>query len=220
MEQHLFILLFFTEVQKKLDGATRTKPVLQQIQSEMAAAGFHKSVGQINNKLKKLKKEYRDQKKDLSRSGSGRPHRNLHFDVLDSVLGDRPAFQVTGALNSATVILEGMANHSLEQSHTDPELSAINDGDLELPPPLRCSSPSLSSRSSGDACPSSAQDKRGKRKRDSISDLVQYFEMADERLFQHSKEMENALLQEMRADTRSLLGLMERMVNTSEKTAQ
>ncbi|KAK2863753.1 hypothetical protein Q7C36_002907 [Tachysurus vachellii] len=62
--------------------------------------------------------------------------------------------------------------------------------------------------------------KKLKKKRDSISELMQYFEMADEQFFQHSKEMENALLQEMRADTRSLLGLMERMVNTSDKTAQ
>lgn len=79
------------------------KPVLQQIQPEMAVAGFERNAEQISNKLKKLKKDYRDQKKDLGRSGNGRPCRNLHFDVLDSVLGDRPACQVTGALNSATV---------------------------------------------------------------------------------------------------------------------
>ncbi|GAA6098715.1 uncharacterized protein LOC113637542 [Tachysurus ichikawai] len=109
----LLALWSSAEVQKKLDGASRTKPVLQQIQHEMAAGG--------------------------------------------------PACQVTGALNSAAVILEGMVNHSLEQSHTDPELSAINDGDdnIELPQPLGCSSPSPSSSSSGDTCPSSsAQDKR------------------------------------------------------------
>ncbi|XP_047674642.1 uncharacterized protein LOC113637542 [Tachysurus fulvidraco] len=233
----LLALWSSTEVQKKLDGATRTKPVLQQIQREMAAAGFNKSVGQINNKLKKLKKEYRDQQKDLGRSGSCRPHRNPHFDVLDSVLGDRPTFQPTGALNSATLILEGMANNSLEKSHTDPgkfyftlllspassltklldKLSAINDGDdLEFPPPLSCSSPSSLSRSSGDACTSSAQNKHGKRKRDSISELVAYLERADERFFQHSKDMENALLQQMSATH----GLMEHMLTTNDKTAQ
>ena len=59
------------EVQRKLEGASRTKPVFQDIQREMAAAGFNRSVEQIINKLKKLKKDYRDQKKDLGRSGNG-----------------------------------------------------------------------------------------------------------------------------------------------------
>ncbi len=108
------------EVQNKLEGASRTKPVLQQIQREMTAAGYERNVLQISNKLKKLKKEYRDQKKDLGRSGNGRPRRNPHFDVLDSVLGDRPACQVTGALNSATIALESMVDDSLQQSCTDP----------------------------------------------------------------------------------------------------
>ncbi|XP_035863599.1 uncharacterized protein si:dkey-261j15.2 [Sander lucioperca] len=111
----------------------------------MAVAGFDRNLIQISNKLKKLKKDYRDRKKDLGRSGNGRPRRNLHFDVLESVLSDRPACQVTGALNSATIILESMVDDSLQQSCTNPaELSAINDRDddnVELPPPLGCSSP-------------------------------------------------------------------------------
>jgi hypothetical protein len=120
-ETSCFIALWSSaEVQGKLDGASRTKPVLQQIQREMAVAGFDRNLQQISNKLKKLKKDYRDQKKDLCRSGKGRPRRNPHFDVLDSVLGDRPACQVTGALNSATIMLESMVDDSLQQSCTDP----------------------------------------------------------------------------------------------------
>ena len=87
-------------------GATRTKPVFSNIQEEMAAAGYERTVEQISNKLKKLKKDYRDQKKDLGKSGNGRPRKNPYFDVLDSVLGDRPACNVTGALNSATAMLD------------------------------------------------------------------------------------------------------------------
>ncbi len=60
----------------------------------------------------------------------------------------------------------------------------------------------------------------GKRKRDSTSELIQYLERADESFLQHSKEMEDALLQEMRADTRSLLGLMGRMVAVTEAQSQ
>lgn len=217
-ETSCFLALWSSaEVQSKLDGASRTKPVLQQIQREMATAGFDRSVEQISNKLKKLKKDYRDQKKDLGRSGNGRPRQNPHFDILDSVLGDRPACQVTGALNSATIMLESIVDDSLLQSCTEPELSAINDGDdnVVLPPPLGCSSPTPSCSSSGE---SSAE--RGKRKRDSTSELVQYLERADERFLQHSKEMDEALRQDMRADTHSLLGLMGRMVAIMETQAQ
>ena len=101
------------EVQGKLEGATRTKPVFSKIQEEMAAAGYERTVEQISNKLKKLKKDYRDQKKDLGKSGNGRPRKNPYFDVIDSVLGDRPACNVTGALNSATAMLEAMMDDTV-----------------------------------------------------------------------------------------------------------
>lgn len=60
----------------------------------------------------------------------------------------------------------------------------------------------------------------GKRKRDSTSELIQYLERADEKFLQHCKEMEDSLLQETRADTRSLLGLMGRMVAVMEAQSQ
>ena len=78
----------------------------------MAAAGYDRGTDQLLNKIKKLKKEYRDQKKDLGRSGSGRPKKSPYFDILESVLGDRPACQVTGALNSATAMLEAIVDDS------------------------------------------------------------------------------------------------------------
>ena len=104
----LLALWSSTDVQSKFDDAVRTKPIVEGIQKDMAVAGFERNVEQINNKLKKLKKDYRDQKRDLERSGNGRKHRNPHFDVLDSILGDRPASKTTGALNSATAMLEAM----------------------------------------------------------------------------------------------------------------
>ena len=44
------------EIQNKLEGASRTKPVIQQIQCEMAPAGFDRGAKQTINKLKKLRK--------------------------------------------------------------------------------------------------------------------------------------------------------------------
>ena len=76
MEETTCLLGFWSsaEVQNKLEGATRTKVIFEQLQQ----------------------KDFRDQKKDLGRSGNGRPKKGPHFDVLDSFLGDRPACQITG----------------------------------------------------------------------------------------------------------------------------
>lgn len=104
-----------SEVQNKLEGAVRTKPIFDSLQREMANAGYDRNAEQLINKIKKLKKEYRDQKKQLGRSGNGRPKKqNPHFDILDSVLCDRPACKTTGALNSATLMLEAMVDENTE----------------------------------------------------------------------------------------------------------
>ncbi|KAI3367093.1 hypothetical protein L3Q82_008127 [Scortum barcoo] len=70
----------------------------------MATAGYDWNIEQINNKLKKLKRDYRDQKRELWRSGAGQLHSSIspYFDLF--VLGDRPACRLTGTLNSATAM--------------------------------------------------------------------------------------------------------------------
>ncbi|KAJ4920942.1 hypothetical protein JOQ06_023086, partial [Pogonophryne albipinna] len=75
----------------------------------MATAGFDRTVEQIGNKLKKAKKDYRDQKRDLGRSGSGRPKASPYFDLIDSVLGDRPTSCFGSTVNSlslSSIVLE------------------------------------------------------------------------------------------------------------------
>ncbi|XP_060776467.1 cell adhesion molecule DSCAM-like [Neoarius graeffei] len=61
--------------------------------------------------IKEAEERLQGPKKDLSRSGNGRPRKNT-FDILDSVLSDRPANNATGALNSATAMLEAMVPQS------------------------------------------------------------------------------------------------------------
>lgn len=103
------------EVQEKLGRSTRPKTIFQQLQRDMARAGFDRTLEQISNKLKKLKKGYRDHKRDPGRSGKGGPKHRPHYEVLDSVLGDRPQ---SGTVNSIT--LETMVEDRLNlQSSTD-----------------------------------------------------------------------------------------------------
>ena len=100
------------EVQRKLEGSTRSKAILQQLQREMATTGYDRSILQISNKLKKLKKDYRDQKKELGRSGSGRPKTSPHFDLLDSVLGDRPTSGLGSTVNLLSLSSIGLEDES------------------------------------------------------------------------------------------------------------
>ncbi|XP_041850745.1 uncharacterized protein LOC121645983 isoform X2 [Melanotaenia boesemani] len=76
------------EIQNKWDGATRTKHIFVELQRKMSAAGYERSLDQLVNKLKKLKKDFRDQKRELGRNG--RSPQNSHFDILNSVLGENP----------------------------------------------------------------------------------------------------------------------------------
>lgn len=106
------------EVQSKLVGATRTKPAYEQIQHGLSTAGYNRSFDQIVNRLKKLKTEYRELKKN--QSGSEQPQSNPYFEVLDSVLGDRPACQLDEALNSSAAIVKVIVDDKVLQTFSVP----------------------------------------------------------------------------------------------------
>uniref|UniRef100_A0A672YL60 Myb/SANT-like DNA-binding domain-containing protein n=1 Tax=Sphaeramia orbicularis TaxID=375764 RepID=A0A672YL60_9TELE len=102
-ETQCFLALWASsEVQDKL---------LEKIQSEMAAAGYERSLEQLLTKQKKLKKDYRDHRRQTG--SSGRTKNILYFDLLDSILGDRPVNQTTGELRSATDILLSIVDDSI-----------------------------------------------------------------------------------------------------------
>ncbi|XP_016321469.1 uncharacterized protein LOC107672678 [Sinocyclocheilus anshuiensis] len=84
-----------TEIQEKLESSKRKKRVYDEISQEMLNGGFSRSTDQIMNKLKKLRKEYRDLKRKPSKSGQIK--KTFDHDVMESVLGHRPASQLTTA---------------------------------------------------------------------------------------------------------------------------
>lgn len=72
----------------------------------MVNVGFTRTTDQIINKIKKLKKEFRDNKKETSKSGSQWSSKSINLDVMDAALERLPSSQFTEALNSATAMLE------------------------------------------------------------------------------------------------------------------
>ncbi len=99
-----------TEIQEKLESSARKKIVYDEISQEMLNGGFSRSTEQIMNKLKKLRKEYRDLKRKPSKSDCGQISKTFDHDLMESVLEHRPASQLTGALNPATAPLEKSAD--------------------------------------------------------------------------------------------------------------
>ncbi|XP_071058419.1 zinc finger and SCAN domain-containing protein 29-like [Pseudochaenichthys georgianus] len=205
------------EVQRKLEGSTRSKAIIQQLQKEMATAGFYRTVEQIGNKFKKVKKDYREQKRDLGRSGSGRPKRIPHYDLLDSVLGDRPTSGFGSTVNSLS-LMSMLQDESLSvQSSFDAEISGLECTVSESPLPSACSSPMKSLLFPQAARP------RNLWKRDLSSGLL---EKSEDRL----QEQGQAMLQEvhvanaefLRVFTRieqnshSMLGMVDRLMKVME----
>ncbi len=99
-----------TEIQEKLESSARKKIVYDEISQEMLNGGFSRSTEQIMNKLKKLRKEYRDLKRKPSKSDCGHISKTFDHDLMESVLEHRPASQLTGALNPATATPEKSAD--------------------------------------------------------------------------------------------------------------
>lgn len=59
----LLVIWSSSEIQEKLESSKSKKSVYGEISQEMQNGGFSRSTDQIINKLKKLRKEYRDQKR-------------------------------------------------------------------------------------------------------------------------------------------------------------
>ncbi|MEQ2195311.1 hypothetical protein XENOCAPTIV_010774 [Xenoophorus captivus] len=114
--QHLILFWACPKFQVKLESSTRKEKLYGELVEQMEKAGYFRSKEQIVNKLKKMKKEYRDAKKELSCSGVGRINLPAHYAELDNVLGCRPANQLTGVLES-------------RETPAPSPLSAANDGE-------------------------------------------------------------------------------------------
>ncbi|XP_061656316.1 uncharacterized protein si:dkey-261j15.2 isoform X2 [Phyllopteryx taeniolatus] len=226
--------------------AGRAKLMIEFIRLEMASAGFHRTVEQINNKLKKLKMEYMGKKKELNCSDLAEIP---FYEMMASVLGNTRSCSLAQRLSPAAAIPESIAEPSAGIGlSTKDEMMVIADTDMAPPPPppLLCNTvrsaandtgrglsadvkrvdssddlppppppppPPLQCNSPSPSCSSkeSSRTKRAKCKRPSDG-LLEYLERSDERFFQFSRE----LLHRMEEDTKSLLGLLGRMVTVME----
>ncbi|KTG06028.1 hypothetical protein cypCar_00040579 [Cyprinus carpio] len=193
-----------TEIQEKLGSTKRKKRVYDDICQEMVNVGFTRTTDQIINKIKKLKKEFRDNKKETSKSGSQWSSKSINLDVMDAALERLPSSQFTEALNSATAMLET----NTESLSSAADLNSSPEEVLDQ---------AESSFSSSQPQPRKPLGTTRIKKRDSNQELLEYLKTADERFMAHAKELNTAILNKMDEATNSMLGLLGRMVALMEE---
>ncbi|XP_062849330.1 zinc finger protein with KRAB and SCAN domains 2-like [Trichomycterus rosablanca] len=213
--QRLLCIWCSPEFQEKLESSTRKERLYSELVEYLAKAGYFRSKEQVINKLKKLKKEYRDSKKVLSRNGPARNNWSAYYNILDGVLGKRPAIEMTGALNSATATLEPSNPASPSTSAINDDLSDISEHSSSTTTEVSETGPESIVVVKQEEIPEVHEQhmKRGKKKRrQDIEDILDYMERADAR----AEEREERMLLHMQQSTANLLGLVERMVTAIE----
>ena len=85
------------EVKDKLDGTVRGVVAHEIIAKYLKEHGFDRSLTSIQNKIKALKKKYHNTLAANKKSGAGRKSFK-HYDLLYSILGDKPSVVARGAL--------------------------------------------------------------------------------------------------------------------------
>ena len=87
-------------IQAQLEGCKRNQEVYDKIAADLRDAGFERTGKQCQDKIKKLKGEYRKIKDKRNKTGEGRFPEWDYFDTMDEILGHRPATQPPVVVNS------------------------------------------------------------------------------------------------------------------------
>ncbi len=79
-----------SDIQEELDGAVRNKVVFTEISQKLKEEGHTRDTEQCRNKIKSLKRIYREIKDNNKETGRGRKSCKFYHQ-LDAILGHRPA---------------------------------------------------------------------------------------------------------------------------------
>lgn len=93
-------------VQAKLEGMYRNKSIYESILRSLRERGFRRTWVQCQRKIKSLKTKYKEIKDNNNKSGTGRNNCPF-YDLLDSILGDKPSVRPLMVLDSSAPNEEG-----------------------------------------------------------------------------------------------------------------
>lgn len=211
-----------TDTQEKIDRPTMTKKIFEDIQNEMAAQGYNRTVTQIINKIKSLKKEYKAHKDNPGQVKN--PWTKARLEALEFCIDDTATDQQMEPHVTDSVAMEA---EEVLQSSTDNELPIFDDVtstikmeptddmiEFSIDPVLHSPHDVKTEDVEPDTPP-----RQGKRKRQDNSDMLEHLESLHEKYLQHSKEMHETFFNKMDAHMTAIHGLMERMVTAMEAKA-
>ena len=108
------------KIQEELDGAVRNQAIFDGIAKKMRQKGYDRDWKQCRNKIKNLKKEYRQVKDNNTQTGRGRKTCK-NYKELDNILGHRPAsvpavlLDTGTTTNSSSAVLEDPLSDGAEE---------------------------------------------------------------------------------------------------------
>ena len=164
-------------VQRQLEGAVRNKAIFEEIQRNLRSLGYHRTWLQCRVKVKNLIATYRKIKDNNSRSGQGRSD-FIFFDLLDRILGTRPASRPTNLLSSSPPT-HPPAQESPPTHPPAQESPPTHPPAQELPPTYPPAQDSQSAHEEGERHQTAEEDEAEEEGEDQDSALHQQSEDAD-----------------------------------------
>ena len=128
-------------IQAQLEGCKRNQDVYDKIAADLHDASFERTGKQCQDKIKKLKGDYRKVKDKRNKTGEGRYPEWDYFDSMDAILGHRPAMQPPVVVSSADEVAGDTTGDNADEStgdtagesqaeekghYSDPELDGIH----------------------------------------------------------------------------------------------
>ena len=114
-------------IQEQLEGSHRNQQVYKKISKTLAEKGYTRTWDQCRQKVKKLRKDYKDVVDNNSETGRKRKTFK-YFDEMDAILGSRPATKPSITICSDKGILE---EDNENDAHLSPYSGAVNPELLE-----------------------------------------------------------------------------------------
>ncbi|XP_028679104.2 zinc finger and SCAN domain-containing protein 32-like isoform X2 [Erpetoichthys calabaricus] len=156
-------------IQEQLDTTHKNSEIFGKIRDYLHARGYQRSIEQCRDKVKKLRIQYLKIRDALRKSGSSSDEKEKFqwYDIIDKIIGLKPSsepnvfesYAATPSAASDSVDTESPPELNITSfisDHTNTGNESCNSGSLDITPPEQCN-------------------KRRKRKKMDVSDMMEAF---------------------------------------------
>ena len=135
-------------IQVQLQGCKRNREVYRKISCDLSLAGYSRTYEQCQEKIKKLKTEYKKISDKKKETGQGRHPEWEYYDAINRVLGHKPSTQ-------PAVVVDALEDIPVQDTQTDNDL--LQETEVEAPSNLDTSDSTVLSPASTDVTDASGE---------------------------------------------------------------